>query len=139
MSENKLPNKPSALIRLALKDLSKVEKDRRYKVNMYSWHVPSKLTKRCSVCLAGSVMAKSLGAIRSTECAPSNFEETNKLRAIDYFRTGNISWGASRLGFDISHPADQDIVVSVTTYEVDPVQFKKDMLKIATTFESIGL
>lgn len=44
----------SGLIRLALADLRKCEQSPKYKINMDDWHVPN---SRCSVCLAGSVMA----------------------------------------------------------------------------------
>lgn len=54
----KLPEKPSELLKLAMLDLEKVEADPRYRVDMGEWHKPN---GRCSVCLAGSVMAKTLG------------------------------------------------------------------------------
>ena len=36
----KLPGKPSALIRLALHDLALVERSKKYRVDMGSWHMP---------------------------------------------------------------------------------------------------
>ena len=38
MSE--LPSKPSQLIRVALADLAKAERDDRYKIDMGIWHLP---------------------------------------------------------------------------------------------------
>lgn len=37
----KLPNNPSDLIMLALKDLVLIEKNKKYTVNMGAWHTPN--------------------------------------------------------------------------------------------------
>lgn len=54
-----LPDKTSELLKLALKDLLSVESDKDYSVNMYLWH-ESVRGDSCHVCLAGSVMARTL-------------------------------------------------------------------------------
>lgn len=138
-SEFKLPDKPSELIRLALKDLELVEKDDHYVVDMDTWHEYIRFKSKCSVCLAGSVMAKSLDASPYLSLNMRHFSQVGKLMALDNFRLGYISAGAALLGVDTSHPDDRQIVVSVTPYFYNPREFKKDMRKIASIFEGIGL
>lgn len=62
MKNTQLPDKPSELIRLALKDLRKTERQFwKYKIDMDIWHSGKTSTlSRCSVCLAGAVMAQTL-------------------------------------------------------------------------------
>lgn len=91
---NKLPNKPSALIRVALTDIELCRKDPKYDLDMNDWHRPG-IDKICYVCLAGSVMAKTLKSIYDARFEPSRFdhETGNKLLAIDLFRLGEIVSG----------------------------------------------
>lgn len=62
-----LPDKPSELIDLALRDLADVESDPNYCVEMeVQWHASlywyQSGRPKCAVCLAGAVMARSLHA-----------------------------------------------------------------------------
>ncbi|MCY4259158.1 MAG: hypothetical protein OXC91_02685 [Rhodobacteraceae bacterium] len=110
MRENALPDKPSELIRLALRDMEACEGDAAYNVHFQHWHKPerarrgdprSELTGACLVCLAGSVMAKTLGAFPHEELVPSHFKEDGelnspvrgKLMALDCFRAGDVLGG----------------------------------------------
>ena len=63
---SRLPDRPSDLLELALVDLALAEADGRYLVNMWHWHLPALVAsdEACEACLAGSVMAFSLGADR---------------------------------------------------------------------------
>lgn len=132
-----LPDKPSELIRLALKDLALVEKDDRYKVDMNVYHCLMSWTGKCAVCFAGSIQAKSLNASVFIDTRPSTFDidTREKLYALDRFRLGFISYGLRFM--DI--PFDKHIRVPVTPYETSPAKFKRDMIKIAKTFEGLGL
>lgn len=57
--EDTLPELPSALIRLAVKDLEACQHDKRYHINMRTWHCAEELgLEVCTVCLAGSVLAQ---------------------------------------------------------------------------------
>lgn len=60
--KRELPDEPSKLIRVALRDLEKCENDFRYRVDMSFWHNASEETGVCSVCLAGATLAKTMGA-----------------------------------------------------------------------------
>ncbi len=103
---SKLPDTPSKLIRVALDDLEAVRNDNRYVVNFAEWHIPytNKFadqfseTLRCSVCFAGSVMAKSLNVNINVPLTPTDFpKEGNKLKALDHFRRGHIRLGLHEL------------------------------------------
>ncbi len=86
-----LPYKLSGLIKLAIKDLKLVMKDKRYQLALASeWHYPT-LDNKCLVCLAGAVLAKSCGVKINQEAGPyepkfSSIE--SRLLAIDSMRQG---------------------------------------------------
>jgi hypothetical protein len=89
----KLPNKPSAYLTLALQDLTRAERSRKYSINMQSWHSGGDSSRpTCSVCLAGSVMAFSLGAKPKEDKEPYDYNvRTNIiLNSIDAFRRGRV-------------------------------------------------
>ena len=96
---SKLPEKPSELILIALKDLRAAEASEKYDINMGGryWHFPPKTkdkSYKCEVCLAGSVMAFSLGGDINNHYEPGNFPgEEGKLRSLDVFRTGHVTYG----------------------------------------------
>ena len=111
-----LPDKPWELIRLALHDLELCEASPRYKINMGTWH-SADLTKRnvCNVCLAGSVMAKSLNikfnqdvysVAWSSLCGGR--KTIDKLLAINDFRVGNIFRAMVGLGYRVININDID-------------------------------
>lgn len=59
MPKNMLPDKLSDCLELALADLAKVERHKsKYVVNMGRWHEHD--DGKCSVCLAGSLLAKTM-------------------------------------------------------------------------------
>ena len=66
MREDTLPNSLHSLLQTAIKDVEKVlEEPNVYRVVMNIWHAPRNLYNefvKCEVCMAGAVMAKSLGA-----------------------------------------------------------------------------
>ena len=131
-----LPSKPSALIRVALADLQKCEKDKRYGIDMGDWHQPhAKLC--CVVCLAGSVMAQSLGAQIGESRTPDDWSNTvaRQLFALDDFRQGDVSDGLEVLGF-----SSERRKTSIPEYEHDdPVPFHKAMNDMADMLEREGL
>lgn len=129
---DKLPDRPSKLIRLGLRDLRKVERDARYRVDMGRFHVP--VGRVCEVCLAGAVMACSLKVPRSRFIVPwgeRSFVSSidKKLSALDDFRLGNISKGCVSMGVDTRV---QDRVIC--PYDSDKRQFYVDMCRLANEF-----
>lgn len=103
----KLPGKPSALIRIALDDLKKAEKDPTMKISMDTWlQVAKNGVDKCAVCMAGSVMAKRL--------APTFPELVSKIVNYTFQLFGNITntnlspenhWGAKPENFPEEEPA----------------------------------
>lgn len=83
-----LPNKASALILLALKDLWSVSKDPRYRIDMASWHSYRSCSRFCAVCLAGSVMARHFSVPPGINADLRGFRDFDgaKLRALDILR-----------------------------------------------------
>lgn len=133
-----LPDKPSELIRIALKDLRKCEKDPRYKVDMDFWHAPN---GKCKVCFAGAVMAKRLG-VPINVSIDSNMTESQpeylKLLALDYARLGWARDMATTMGCQFDRtliPGKVDLV----PYENNPAAFKRGMRAMADLMESHGL
>lgn len=137
-----LPKKPSALIRLALADLAVIEKDKRYKVDMGVWHMPY---DKCLVCLAGSVMANSLNVPVDCGLCVDPYDDQSglpadvfkKLVALDLFRLGDIEVGLSRLGLKL--PEFLAYSVEMPDYDYDRRGFKRQMAKLASVFEAVGL
>ena len=129
---NKLPDKPSELILVALHDLELCENDENYKIEMYSWHDPQ--LSRCAVCFAGAVMAKSLDADVSDRLTPGGYcrddqEIRHKLLALNEFRKGNVHSASYHIDLNIAD--DTKLDRTINDYEKNPLAFKEDMTNLA--------
>jgi hypothetical protein len=143
-----LPDKPSELIRLAIGDLCKVEKNPIYRINMNVWHSPNYKDMICEVCLAGAVMAGSLDANPSFLTSPLDYCEPSiycKLQALDKFRRGTFLEGVSYLERAGAISSDERVKLEELLgakpherHEENSAQFKSDMLALANFFESHG-
>ena len=146
---NKLPDKPSELIRLALDDLEKAEKSPTYEVNMDRWHTQEE-DGICHVCLAGSVMAFSLDVpaeqtIDLTDWIKKDPEIASKLIALDYLRIDAFTEAFSKM--DIEPTLKQIEVLNEWRksrglyygYIHGPSEFKKQRMDLADKLEEIGL
>jgi hypothetical protein len=135
-----LPSKPSALIRVALADLRKVEAlPDIYRVNMDVWHRDHRTDAVCEVCLAGSMISQSLGARPGEHRGPEDFDQetTWKLYALNEFRVGNVFDGLCYLDrTDLWLGADTR---AITEYTASPAGFHRDMHKLAADLEAVGL
>lgn len=132
-----LPSLPSALIRLALSDLTKCEADPRYAINMGVWHDPHHEDRICHVCLAGAVMAKTLARAHNRISHPYDTPYSHQLAALDHFRTGDIS-SAFRL-LRIPLPPGIPIYIIILPYDEDPIAFHTAMSDLASLLESHSL
>lgn len=96
-----LPDKISELLKLAMIDLEKVEADPRYKVDMLEWHTPRE--NKCEVCLAGSVLAKSLKIDFKQRYYGLNLSEKidDKLETINSLRMGHFYSVLGRIKLDL--------------------------------------
>lgn len=98
---DKLPDRLSDLIELALDDLAWViERPDQYEIKMSVWHRKSKISGLCQVCLAGSVLARTLGVRADYE--ESFFDNLStrtqdKLHALNEVRMGNVGVALSRM------------------------------------------
>ncbi len=130
-----LPDKPSELITLALNDLLKVEKDKRYKIDMDTWHTPN---GKCAICLAGAVMAKSLGADIHMSSTPAYAgSNTNKLCALEWFRLGVVDTGISILeGYSYYDKIDSRHIPKYSPK--NRLRFFRAMRKLARDFKKVG-
>ena len=124
-----LPEKLSDCIELALKDLNLIVNDSNYTIDFENWHKPIKNQfsneVKCSVCFAGSIMAKTFKKPIKDGIHASDFTHYNEERfnALDYVRKG---WISAALGYmDITHPTwEEDI------NQNDYIKFVKQMKKI---------
>ena len=163
-----LPKKLSALLQIALTDLEKVEKNKRYQINMGDWHYQEqkagrRVVKPCSVCMAGSVLAMSLD-IKPTETVefwnrdtgngngvwtrngatkqayPRSVEK--KLYAINNLREGDIVAAAKNVGLEIPADCPQQMPVYNYNYigtDAEKIEFKADMAKLIYLLKAHGL
>jgi len=136
--KNQLPNKPSELILLALGDLKKVERSKKYEVNMSQWHKPN---GACKVCLAGSVIAMTLGADPTDNYLDGdlgfNRDTVKKIYALNGFRSGDIDYGLNEINKSVKKGIPKKM--EVIPYEKNATQFKNDMRKMAKLLKSKGL
>ena len=133
----KLPDKPSELLRLALEDEEKCHNSPDYIVDMEIWHRP--LSGKCTVCLAGAVMAQTLESNKTMMLSPAKFDQDtySKLHALDYFRSGYIDDGLNCL--DIYKPEGGLLSkVPVNNYKGRDY-WLKDMNKIVQMLEEYEL
>lgn len=140
-----LPDKPSALIRLALADLRKVESmPETYRVDMDRWHHP--MLGKCSVCLAGSVIAQTLGEDPAVDTDPDEIAADaegfgDKLSALNSFRVGDTHWGIhTMLGVSAARDLPETLQAAlITPYATDPEAFHRDMSRLADDLSAAGL
>lgn len=135
---NGLPDKPSELIRVALRDLRRVEDNPNYKVDMMVWHCPDGNDGVCRVCLAGAVMA-GLGAPSDEPLSPYGFpaKTVQALCSLNRFRQGRIHHALNALHIqpDDHTPPDRP----VTPYEKSRGKFKAELTIIADELAKVGL
>ena len=85
-----LPDKPSQLLRLAVKDAQLCQQDPNYRLDMGTWHSP--VGSLCFVCMAGAVMAKTLKLPGDISARPS-WSKEDKLHVINAMREGFLFVG----------------------------------------------
>lgn len=95
---NILPNKLSDLLELAVRDSLKCEAEpARYRLDMGSWHSPGR-DGICHVCLAGAVLAQTLGVAADEWVNWTDVKGQAKLQAINEMRVGSFDDAAICLG-----------------------------------------
>ena len=116
--EDKLPDKPSELLEMALGDLRECAEDPAYRLDSSRWFSyrgqydsnGRAVGEVCLVCLGGAVMAKRLPCELGDDDSPTFLYEMgtigegdkNKLHALDDFRTGDFADAFKEMGTPIS-------------------------------------
>ncbi len=145
-----LPQQPSKLIRVALKDFAKVERSARFKINMQNW-VYKKNGKPCEVCLAGAVMVgtlkqpvpRKLDKDEEFSLLPDggswNIQppETPALMALNCLREGNIRQGFIEMGLDFPEHFLSSVKIPDYTKK-NRVKFRAAMNELADALEKEG-
>ena len=88
-----VPDRLSQLIRMAIQDGRKVLNQDDLTPEFSVWHEWQSVEKKCAVCLAGAVIANTLGANPTTNVRPTELPEEwrRALWALDYIRTGDYN------------------------------------------------
>lgn len=130
-----LPNKPSEILELALQDLDLCELDPDYKINMGQWHTGGEI---CQVCLAGSILAKTIGVPKNISFDPKGFSPSIrcKMDFLEYVRLGYIGKAYNHL--QRKRPVGVFSEVSVTYYHTDPIKFKTDLRNLISHLKEHG-
>lgn len=121
------PEKHSEMILLAIQDLERIERDKRYQIDMDShWHQPN---SHCSVCFAGAVMAKSLKVSRDETFEYDDFGDDweEVFSFLDHIRLGFWNDGFNERRFP-----------NIKDYKDDPKDFKFQLRCVAAWFKSQG-
>lgn len=130
--------KLSAKIRHALHCVAQIHRDKRYAVDMSQWHYSiSNNGVKCSVCLAGAVMAKSFNADINETLDPAYFIDAfSSLEALEDLRMGDTYSAFHTMGLD----PEEGIKFKrlITRYEFSPKRFRNDMLRLARDLEKAG-
>ncbi len=135
----KLPNKLSALIRIAVKDLELAEQSPNVEINMSQWHTVDRYSKKCMVCFAGGVIR---GFMEDTDdryewdLIPTKYHD--RLMSLNEVRHGNIPLALREMGIT-QYDKNKVRRRKVVTYHENPTKFKKQMLSIADVLERNGL
>ena len=137
----------STVLRIALEDLEATERLPGYVIDLQVYHDPDtdEHPGKCVVCLAGSVMARTLGIKPDVVSGPNRHAKPirDRIHAIDWARLGGFAFAAIELGY-----SDNDVHkiytltggdwADLTEYEDDPVQFKADMRAHIATLVKAG-
>lgn len=137
-----IPTTLSALIRHGLDCLDVIlTKPELYTVDMDKWHAgfpPSKkvpVPAPTRVCLAGAVMAVTLGADPQANLAPSDFPgHWGPLRALNWVQGGYVHSAGEALAVEI-----RGFDRPLPEYRPDPAGFRTGLLGLADELQQAGL
>lgn len=130
--------KPSEVIRVALKDLERVEHNDLYQVDLGHWHKP--IGSKCFVCLAGAVLAGTLGVHPASVSSPGMMNDcgaAQRLRMLSDFSLDSPRGALCSIGVDDSELVDR--LPQVQPYDRDTDGFKSSLLLTADELEKAGL
>lgn len=160
----RLPRKMSALLRVAVADLTATENLPGYLIDMGAWHTPhprsifadprevaGKDAVVCSVCLAGSMLAQR-GFSKRREFDASRVSQSlkQKMYAVNALRKGEVAEAAEELGMlrldkfgdpVLGKKLDKfnRLITFIPSYGENPKLFKRTLRKLANRLERNGL
>jgi len=139
-----LPDKMSDLLALAARDLRAVEEDSAYRVDMSDWHFPDPYTGQCEVCMAGAVLAVTVGVDPQEEFVPDTMtlDLHKKMLAINSLRMGNVHKASFTLrGTETAREAARlaDLDRGMSDYHIDREAFFADVEKLIQDLRQAGL
>lgn len=141
MSTKKLPDKPSALLLRALKDVEKVERSPNMEIQMDLYLANE--DGKCKVCAAGAVMYWSLGQRISATPSCFDADTMKKLWAIDEFRVGYTREALNRMKLQnekvsqLFSTMDRDELENLSMFNRE--QWKLHMLDLIGVLKAEGL
>lgn len=130
-----LPKIPSKLLFIGLADLRKCEEDERYDINMTFWHNPKEDV--CVVCLAGAVMAQTLGVPIDEYAEPDVGVNANQLFALNFLR-GAESPECMKHACELLGATPIEWTTPIPPYHRDREGFHREMTALAHAFEESG-
>jgi len=133
--QDKLPNKLSSLLSVALKEFLKIESDPRFEINMTAWVEYNPRVKRCQVCFAGAALVGRCGVSRKRadvwgddlNHVKAGSPLGRKASALNELRVGDIHAAAHSLGIALPRGIHNQ---SVAEYAISPEGWKKDIRKL---------
>lgn len=136
--------KLSRCITMMLEDIEHCEKNPRYKIGVGKWHRPGEGV--CSIFMAGTIMAKTMGVDAMLDAHPSDFEreERNRFFALDGVAFGEVRDALAHMEEKPSGWANHNSYLSlpkkikVAEYCHDPEQWKADMRRIRDMLRKVG-
>lgn len=132
--------KLSTLLQIAVDDVCRSERSKKYKIEMHDWHNPDGMG-RCSVCAAGAVMSRTLRCPVTRSFVPSSYTDgaiIKRLHAIDDLRQGYIARAAREIGLGWEIAACPPIV-KVTKYHDNKILWYSDMENLIALLKKNGL
>ena len=134
---------PSELLELALRDLTRCERDPLYAIDMRFYHLGvDDQYDGCCVCFAGSVLAKSLNWDRGRDYEIGDHPDQESLTAIDLFRIGEIGcalFALGRVSTELSLPGDLPYRISIPPYTSGRAEFKTGIRTIINLLRESNL
>lgn len=102
---------------------------------MGCWHEP--YDDGCVVCLAGSVMAQTLGVPVTEYAIPCSIENSKQLRALNAFRNAHLD-SHMKHACDLISATPIEWSTPIPPYHVDREGFHREMTALARAFEESG-
>lgn len=152
--KNPLPEKFSAAIRLAIKDMKALSHSTRYKIDMNSWHEVFTSDNKCRVCMAGAVLTRNFHVKRHEDVLTHDlFDTDSRLGAFNYLRSGMVSLAlksyikpqnylypslAAKLESDFDRMASKINNTNFEYYSTSPKKFYKWCNNVADVLEENG-